>query len=212
MGQNNRIAVIGATGKAGRYLVKQLVNQGYSVRTLIRNPNILPESILQSETIIGDVRDFDSVQTLIKDCNVLISTLGQSKGEDPVFSQAAKNIVKAMNASQIKRYIVLTGLTLDTQFDKKSFQTRTRSLAMKLLFRKIIRDKQKEYEILQDSNLDWTIVRVPFIELTDERKAVEISLTDCKGSSISSTDLADFLIGQIKSENYVRKAPFIWST
>lgn len=61
MEQNNRIAVIGGTGKAGRYLVNQLVDQGYSVRTLIRNPNILPESNFQSETITGDVRDYNSV-------------------------------------------------------------------------------------------------------------------------------------------------------
>ncbi len=62
MEQNNRIAVIGGTGKAGKYLVNQLVDQGYSVRTLIRNPNILPESNFQSETITGDVRDYNSVQ------------------------------------------------------------------------------------------------------------------------------------------------------
>jgi len=86
-----------------------------------------------------------------------------------------------------------------------------KSLVMKLLFGKTILDKQNEHKILQESNLDWTIVRVPFIKLTNYRKNVVPSLTDCKNSGTSSTDPADFLISQIKSDNYVREAPFIWN-
>jgi len=210
MNQNIKIAVIGGTGKAGRYLIKQLVSQGFKVKALTRNPGKLEETDLV-EKVVGDVTDYESVYSLVKGCEAVISTLGQTKGEDPVFSLAAKNIVRAMEALNIKRYIVLTGLTLDVHSDKKGFRTKIKSLTMKLLFRKTILDKQHEYKILQGSILDWTIVRVPFIEITDSRGDVEASLSDCKGSGISSADLAEFLIGQIKSENYIRKAPFIWN-
>lgn len=210
MNQNIKIAVIGGTGKAGKYLLKQLVNKGIKVKALIRNPQKLEENNL-IEKVIGDVQNFESVYKLINGCNVVVSTLGQTKGDDPVFSLAGKNIVKAMEALQIKRYIVLTGLTLETQFDNKGFQTQMKTLIMRLLFRKIILDKQAEYKILQESNLNWTIVRVPFIDLTDSQKTIKTSLDDCKGSSISSTDLAEFLIDQIWNENFLRKAPFIWN-
>src|SRR5688572_29797486 len=33
-----KIAVIGGSGKAGKYLVQQLVYEGYSVRALVRDP------------------------------------------------------------------------------------------------------------------------------------------------------------------------------
>lgn len=210
MNQDIKVAVIGGTGKAGRYLVKRLVSHGFKIKALTRNPGKLKETDLV-EKVIGDITDYESVYNLVNGCDVVISTLGQTKGEDPVFSIAAQNIVRAMEALHIKRYIVLTGLTLETPFDDKGFQTKMKSLVMRLLFSKIIRDKQNEYRILQRSTLDWTIVRVPFIEMTDTQGNVDASIADCKGSGISSTDLADFLIGQIKSDSYIRMAPFIWS-
>jgi len=210
MNQDIKVAVIGGTGKAGRYLIRRLVSQGFKIKALTRNPGKLEETDIV-EKVTGDVTDYESVYNLVNGCNVVISTLGQTKGEDPVFSIAAQNIVRAMEALQIKRYIVLTGLTLETPFDDKGFQTKMKSLVMRLLFSKIIRDKQNEFRILQRSTLDWTIVRVPFIEMTDTQGNVDASIADCKGSGISSTDLADFLTAQIKSESYIRKAPFIWN-
>jgi len=210
MNKNIKIAVVGGTGKAGKYLVKQLACEGFKIKVLTRNSKKIEENSFV-EKVIGSVTNYKSVYALINDCNVVISTLGQTKGEDPVFSVAASNIVKAMDTLKIKRYIVLTGLTLDTQFDNKGFRTKMKSMIMKLFFRKIITDKQNEYKILQCSTLDWTIVRVPFIELTDNQRGYQISLTDCKGSSITSTDLARFLVGQINDESFVRKAPFIWN-
>ena len=41
MEKYNKIAVIGGTGKAGKYLVKQLVNQGFKIKVLLRNPDKL---------------------------------------------------------------------------------------------------------------------------------------------------------------------------
>jgi len=210
MNQNSKIAVIGGTGKAGRYLLQQLVSEGFKVRALTRNPGKVEETELV-EKVTGDVTVYESVYNLVDGCDAVISTLGQTKGENPVFSMAAKNIVRAMEALKIKRYIVLTGLTLDVQSDNKGFRTRMKSLVMKLLFRSIILDKQQEYKILQDSTLDWTIVRVPFIELTDNHKDTGTSLDDCKGSGISSTDLAKFLVSQIEDKRFLRKAPFIWN-
>jgi putative NADH-flavin reductase len=211
MNQNKRIAVIGGTGKAGRYLINELTGQGYRVRALARNPRKLEETILV-ERVEGDVTNYESVHHLVDGCDVVISTLGQRKGEDPVFSLAAKNIVTAMEALKIKRYILLTGLTLDASSDKKGFRTRMKSQVMRLLFRSIILDKQQEYNIVQASNLEWTVVRVPFIELTDNHKDIQSSLEDCKGSGISSADLARFLVSQIDDVRFLKKAPFIWNS
>ncbi|HEX2919599.1 MAG TPA: NAD(P)H-binding protein [Bacteroidales bacterium] len=209
MDQNIRIAVIGGTGKAGKYLIKELLSQGFRIRALMRNPEKLELHPLL-EKVKGDVRDYESIYNLINGCDVVISTLGQRKGEEPVFSVSAKNIIKAMSALQVKRYIVLTGLTLDISSDRKRIANKMRSQTMKLFFGKIIHDKEKEYKIIEESSLDWTVVRVPFIGLSDERKDVKSSLTDCDGRIISSASLALFLIDQIEDRNYIRKAPFIW--
>jgi putative NADH-flavin reductase len=204
-----KIAVIGGTGKAGKYLVNQLVNQGFNIKVLLRNPDNFEINSNLVEKVAGDVRNYESVYSLIDGCSSVISTLGSSKGETPIFSQAASNIIKAMNDLNVKRYIMITGLTLNTIHDKKSFKTRLLSKIMKLSFPAIIADKQKEYSLLSESNLDWTVIRLPFIEQTESLGKIEISLTDCPGKKISSTDLANFLISQLSDDSFIRKSPFI---
>ena len=55
-------------------------------------------------------------------------------------------------------------------------------------------NKQKEYDLLLASNIDWILVRLPLIEQTDEISEVQISLEDCLEDKISATKLANFLI------------------
>ena len=98
MEQNNNNAVIGGAGKEGRYLVQHLINQGYNVKALTINPKNPETENLLNKTIVGGVTNYESVHSLIKDCDVLISTLGQTKGKTPVFSRAKINIIKAMNS------------------------------------------------------------------------------------------------------------------
>ncbi|HLO59889.1 MAG TPA: SDR family oxidoreductase [Bacteroidales bacterium] len=209
MEQHIKIAVIGGTGKAGKYLVNQLVNNGFNSKVLLRNPDKLEITSHLIEKVTGDVRNYESVYSLIEGCSAVISTLGQTKGESPVFSQATVNIIKAMNALNVHRYIMITGLTLDTIHDNKSFRTRLLSKIMKLSFPDIIADKQKEYSFLSASNLNWTVIRLPVIKQTKSSGEIKISLTDCPGKIISSTDLANFLISQLSDDNFIRKTPFI---
>jgi len=209
MEKSYTIAVIGGTGKAGQYLVRELIKNGYKIKLLLRNPEKFPTESPLVEKVQGDVRNFESVHSLINGCDAVISTLGQSKGELPVFSVAAQNITRAMNSLNIQRYLVVTGLTLDTPHDKKSFGTKLQSKIMRICFPAIIANKQKEYEIISESALDWTIIRLPFIELTESTGEIKISLTDCPGKKISSTDLANFLINQLTDDKFIRKAPFV---
>jgi putative NADH-flavin reductase len=209
MEQLYTIAVIGGTGKAGQYLVKELIRQGYKIKILFRNPGKFENENPLIEKIQGDIRNYQSVYSLVKGCNAIISTLGQPQGEAPLFSEAAQNIVKAMSELNVKRYIYLTGLSINTPFDKKSGSTKLKSKIMKICFPTIIVDKQKEYEIVASSALDWTIIRVPFIELTTSTAEINISLKDCPGKKISSNSLAGFLVNQITDNQFIRQAPFI---
>jgi hypothetical protein len=70
-------------------------------------------------------------------------------------------------------------------------------------------DKQTEYVILSESDISWTLVRLPMIDLTDKTSNIDVDLEDCKGDKISATDLARFLCDQLFDDTYTRKAPFI---
>lgn len=211
MEQEIKIAVIGSTGKSGKYLVKHLLNQGFHLKLLIRNPESFQNQNPLIEVVKGDVKNSKIVRTLIDGCQAVISTLGlgQTPSETSIFSQATKNVIRSMNESKVQRYIVITGLNVDTPFDKKSPKTKFATDWMYTNYPKSTADKQLEYNILVDSNINWTLVRLPMIEQTDTRSKINVSLEDCQGDKISATDLAHFLIEQLFEDTYIKQAPFI---
>lgn len=211
MKQKIKIAIIGGTGKSGKYLVNQLINQGFQLKILLRNPDNFQLKSSLIEVIKGEVTNYNSIHSLIEDCQAVISTLGLGipASEPTIFSQSTTNVIKAMNECNVHRYIVTTGLNVDTPFDKKSSKTSFGTDWMKKTFPISTTDKQLEYDILVNSNIDWTLVRLPLIEQTDERNKVSVDLEDCPGDKISATDLAFFLIEQLSSKAFIKKSPFL---
>jgi hypothetical protein len=108
-----------------------------------------------------------------------LSTVGQRKDEPLVASLATGNILKVMKDYGIERYVLLAGLNIDTPFDKKSLKTMMATDWMKANFPIIQEDRQKAYDFLTASNVNWTQVRVPFIEFTDESTEISVNLEDC---------------------------------
>ncbi len=203
--------IIGGTGKSGQYLVQNLLEKGYHLKVLLRHPENFTLQNPLIKVVKGDARDKAAIHNLIEGTDLVISTLGQPKGERSIFSDAAKNIISAMNQYGITRYIVTTGLSVNTMFDHKNEKIKVATDWMYKNYPETTADKQKEYELLLDSNLDWTLIRLPLIHLTEENFPVETSLTDSKGESISATDLAEFLASQIENSEYIRKSPFLYN-
>jgi putative NADH-flavin reductase len=196
-----KIAVLGGTGKAGKYLIEELISQGYDIKALARDPTL--------EVIKGNAREYESIYTLLSECDAVISTLGPSGNEPDTCSMAAGHIIKAMQALNIHRYIEIAGLGIDTPEDKKGLLTRILVTIMRWFASSVIDDRQKDYELLKNSNIQWTLVRCPMIKLTDLTRKIKTSLADSPGIKISATDLARFLIDQLNNEMFIGKAPFI---
>jgi len=205
------IAVIGGTGKSGKYVVHALLAKGFAVRALVRDADKLGNLRTQVDVIQGDVCNDEALSTLLRSCDAVISTLGQPQGGTPIFSTAARYILAAMERQGIQRYIVVTGLSIDVPGDTKGERSQQLSAYMRSSYPAIIADKQQEYTALTQSRADWTLVRLPLIEQTNKRRGIIISETDCPGDKISTSDLADFLISQLDDKCYLRKAPFIAS-
>lgn len=213
MKNTSKIAIIGGTGKAGRYLVETLLNKGHHLKILVRtlkNHKIEHPSL---EVVYGDVRNYDTVRTVTEGCSAVLSTLGGSPLSEPtVFSKATKNILRAMSVHQIKRYIVVAGLNVNTTFDKKGPKTQAGTDWMYANFPESTKDRQYEYDLLRQSAVDWTLIRLPLIQQTDERFATYSDVTDCKGDGISAADLAFFMEEHISKDDFIRKAPFLFNS
>ncbi|KFF15330.1 NAD(P)-dependent oxidoreductase [Flavobacterium hydatis] len=204
-----KVAVLGGGGRTGKYVIDQLLNKGFGVKLLLRNPENLQNINPLVELIKGDAIDAQSIRLLLEGCQAVISTIGQRQGEPLVASEATINILNAMNEFGIQRYILLAGLNIDTPFDKKGEKTILGTEWMKTNFPVIQEDRQKTYNLLVESNVNWTLVRVPFIEFTDVSAEVAVSLEDCLGDKINATDVASFMVSQIFDDKFIKKSPFI---
>lgn len=134
-----KTALIGGTGKSGKYVQEELLRKGPACRVLVRNP--------------VDVR------RMLQGCGAVISTLGQSAGEVPVFSRATQNVLNAMQYHGLQPYIVTTGLGVDTPADRKSAPVQQATCWMYAHYPETTADKQKEYDLLCRSAVSWTLVQ-----------------------------------------------------
>ncbi|MRX69173.1 NAD(P)H-binding [Flavobacterium resistens] len=205
----SKVAVLGGGGRTGKFLVDQLLNEGFSLKLLLRNPQNFEIQNSKIEIIQGDALDFESIQLLLKDCQDVVSTIGQRKDEPLVASTVTKHVLKAMKEHGINRYVLLAGLNIDTPFDKKSPKTIMATDWMKANFPIIQEDRQKAYDLLVQSDSNWTLVRVPFIEFNDNSSEIAVNLEDCLGDKISAFDIARFMVKEITESNYSCKSPFI---
>ena len=213
MGKVIKVAVVGGTGKSGRYLVRQLLNSGYKVRMLLRDPDRSGISNPDVETVTGNVLNIESVRSLLTGCSAVISTLGMgnSPTSEPPFSKATANILDAMSYFGMNRYIVITGLNVNTPHDKKSLKCKAATDWMYENYPVTTTDKQLEYDILGKSSAAWTMLRLPLIEMTDRIDRTEYNLEDCPGNVISVSSLAFFLTNQLNEDSLVQKAPFLYN-
>ncbi|AJH58398.1 SDR family oxidoreductase [Bacillus anthracis] len=209
MESTNKIAILGANGKAGKILVNEALEKGYQVKILTRNSTNTEKINKNIETIIGDARNFSTIQDLLQGCSAVINAVGQPKNESYIFSTVTKHILEAMKESKIKRYILISGGSLNVTGDQKGIINKIGAALFKLFLPKMMQDKYKELQIIQNSEVDWTIVRLPFVIEGNGIGSIKESLVDMPGIKIQNGDIAPFVIKQINSDRYVGKCPFI---
>lgn len=203
------IAIIGGTGKAGKFLAETAIKKGYTVRMLVRSPEKVSITGPNIELIIGDAQNPYSIRSLLEGCDAVVNTFGQPNRATPLYSEVTKLIITIMEDIGIKRYIGVSGGSLDVNGDKKSFVNKLGAIFFRIMYSKMIKDKKKELTILHESRRDWTLVRLPFIYEKDINKSIKESLFDMPGLTITNRNIADFLINEISNSKYIRQTPFI---
>ena len=82
-----RIAVIGATGGVGAHVVRLALEQGHSVLALARDTSKIsgePGKNLKKEKLDMKDRDADALATQLKGSDLVLSCIGNRRGEDPI--------------------------------------------------------------------------------------------------------------------------------
>jgi putative NADH-flavin reductase len=201
------VALIGSTGLAGKYISNVLLENNFEVKALIRNLDKAPKGNI--EFVIGSAFDEISLSKLIENADVVINTIGQLKNEDGFYAIITQKILDIMSKNNVKRYIGITGASVQLKEDKKTLLGIIGSTIMNKQYPLMMKDKNKEIEIIKNSSLDWTIVRLPMVKDGTVNKKIKISLDKVNGTKIYNRQIAEFIINQINNSDYVHKFPII---
>jgi putative NADH-flavin reductase len=203
------IGILGGAGKAGRPLVQEALKAGYHLRLLLRHPEQFTIQDNRIEIIQGDAREAASLRQVLQGCQALVSTLGHPRGEHtPILSTVTRQLLPLMQESGINRYIVVTSLyTIGEELQDE--KTRQAAAFMQQRYPQFMADRQTELQLLTDSEMDWTYVRLPCLMQEPATGTINVSLTHLPGQQITVEGLAHFLVEQISSRRYIRQAPFV---
>ncbi len=209
-----KIAILGSTGFVGKVLLDKALEKGYQVKTLVRNPEKLGMYKERVEFIQGDVFQTDKLEETVRGTEVVFSTVppeGNTK-EPEKYAKVIEDVVAVLERNAIKRFIHIGGAAHDGGVNENwTLGRRFLRLFLNLVWKPGLVAKQLEWEVLKKLHIDWTLVRPPRITkgeptgnlLADEKNLARIQ--------VNVEDLANFMLEQMTSETWIKKAPLVAS-
>ena len=214
-GEPATVALLGATGMVGNYLLEEALARGHPVRALARNPAKLDAYKYRVTIIPGDARDPAAMEALLRGSDVVISALGPVKADGDaarfINTDATANVLRAMQTSGVTRYLVVSGAAVDMPGDERDLLGWWIRTLARIGLRDTLRDRQAEYELLASSPADWTLVRCPLIDPLPFRAVPLYSTQTPPAFRLRAGELARFLLDAAESGGFVRQGPFLGS-
>jgi putative NADH-flavin reductase len=204
-----KLVIFGSTGGVGSQVVEQAIKQGYQVTAFARNPQKITIKNRNLQIFQGNVLDFPSVKQAVQGQDAVICTLGSGqKLTGTVRSQGTKHIIQAMEESGIRRFICQTTLGVGDSWGSLNFYWKY--IMFGLILRNVFADHEQQEKYVQQSDLDWTIVRPgAFIE-GEKTGQYRHGFSDTDQTSklkITRADIADFILKQLVDTSYLHQAP-----
>ncbi|RLQ21648.1 NAD-dependent epimerase/dehydratase family protein [Seongchinamella sediminis] len=210
--QPTTIALLGGTGMVGGHILQQALARGYPLRVLARSPEKLAYLGERITVVAGDARDPDVIADLLDSAEVVISAIGPGKQAPADLTTAvSRNIVTAMRAQGINRYLVVSGAGVVTPDDRRDFIGWSIRQLARLRYPTLLRDRQREYALLAATDINWTIARCPLIESGAATAPAGAALRTPAGFRLQAGELAEFLLDQLADPTWFQRAPFVYS-
>ena len=196
------VAVLGASGKGGSEITKELVSRGHTVVAIARNPEKLPsgEGITPVQ---GDASDASALAEQIKGVDAVISAVH--------FDIPASTLLSAVKSAGVDRLLVMGGAASLSNaegvrlYDSEHFPEFLKPLVKPAI--DFLDDLKGEKET------DWTFFSPAMNIFEGERKGpgstrlgADTLVTDDKGeSNISYADYAIAMVDELEGHNHSRK-------
>lgn len=202
------VGVIGANGRSGRVCVTSLLEHGFRVRAAVHHSNSLPtHPSLGVFTVDG--MNVAEVEKWADGCDALVSMVGHGR-HTPQWMQTEtiRSVVAACNRHGIRRVISLTGTGVRFPGDRPSVIDRVVNFAVAQIDPQRIADGVKHAELLRQSNLDWTLLRV-FTLGNGNVQSYNLSQAAPARLLTTRRTVADAVVTLLNSGEFLRAAPVI---
>ena len=201
------IIVFGSTGSVGSEIVTQALGKGYYVTVFVRNPEKFPLAERKSLKIYkGDVLNLEDVKKAMQNQEAVLCALGDGK-IGKIRAQGTANIIKAMNGAGLKRLLCLSTIGTGDSYENLNFIWK--HVMFGFLLKKVLPDHNLQEQYIQQSNLDYTIVRPGALKngaITNTYKIGFAKGLKKLSLKINRVDVADFMLRQLAIPDYIRKS------
>ena len=199
-----KVLVLGGSGKTGSLVIERALAKGHEVTALVRDGSEFKQE--NARVVRGDATDREDVLKAVEGNEAVIDTIGGSTPyKDTTLERtAAHNVIEAMQAKNIRRLIVISMMGLGTSRTQAPFWYE--HLLMPTFLRGSTKDKAALEQEVSGSALDFVIARPPILKDDPATGSVMVLDGDEKGHEITRADLANFLVDQLESDEYVGRA------
>ena len=203
-----KIVVFGASGRTGILTVYQALEKGHQVTAFARKTSSVTIQHRNLKIIQGDILQYESVSLAVEGQDAVISTLGvESRKYTTVLSDGTRNIIRAMNDLNVKRLICMSSAGI--LGDDAGFWFG--KIIMPLLLKQVFEDKKRQAKLIQESNLEWVILRPVGLTQAPKTGKYQINEKIPSSSTIPRADVADFMLKLLTDKKYDGKMPAISS-
>ncbi len=200
------IAVFGASGQTGKLFVQLALDAGHQVTALVRDPTKLGINHPNLQIVNGDALDKVAAEAAVQGAQVVVSTLGNVKGEpEELLPASAENILGAMQTFGVRRLIVCAPLSTRLDGDPLTFWQRVGRLRRP----RKVKPLTAFIDLIKVSGLEWTIVRLAALTNNAATGKAQHGTFKMGKHSVSRADAAAFLMDQLTDTTYIRKAPML---
>lgn len=209
-----KIALFGGTGPTGKHIIEEALRQGHSLSVYTRDAGKLSAFGTEIEVVVGDLNNREAIKICTQGADAVISALGpnslKARERRPIM-RGVGTIVSVMNELDVRRFIQIS--TAIHRDPKDGFDLKSQAFVM--LFKIIVPNAQDDIkataELVSNSHLDWTLVRIPNLRDGPATGQLDIGWYGKAklGMKLSRGNLAKFLVDQVVGKEYVRAAPAI---